>query len=449
MRVDVDLTDREVHDLRRSMERAFREAAREATRIRDPAELAAFAFDLCRPLWRLPERLAEELVTLVSEDPHGRPLLWAIATSASPPASQLAAVQIALRDEPLPTGTAMQVGMLEVDRVFAFEGDSRSTLVLGGSRPDVEGIQIFGLTIERETTGGAVLDGVACYTSEPAKLEELRDATAADLGIEPTEIAPAEALDRVLAATRRCGELGLRPSNQGMLAVNLLVRAGRAADAEDVLARLPDGIPPSEDEDELAEALEAWCDDGDLGEDWPALVMVVGTALFEFQVDLAGEALADLDRTMVEEFLLDHMAESDDLLDRDAERVPAAVAEVLRFLAETDRLDPAEAQDLAEAATALTRRFVAVRSRRRTSEGPAAALILAMTADGVDLHDRAAVAAWIADYNSLTIAERKARVPMRSLGDDVVAVPSRGGKRGRAVKARKTQRQARRRNRRR
>ena len=150
-----EVTDQELCDFRRSMKDALRETVRDTARIADPAELAAYAFDLCRPLWRMPERLAEEFVAMVAEHKRGRPLLWAIATSASPPASQLAAVHIALRDEPLPTGTAMQVGMLEVERAYALDGESEDTLQLGGIRPDVEGMQVFGLTIEREMTGGA------------------------------------------------------------------------------------------------------------------------------------------------------------------------------------------------------------------------------------------------------------------------------------------------------
>ncbi len=443
-----DVTEQEVRDFRRSMKPTVAEAVREAARMRDPAELAAYAFDLCRPAWKLPGRLAEEFTALVAEHKRGRPLLWAIATSASPPASQLAAVQIALRDEPLPTGPAMQVGMLEVERAYALDGDSESTLVIGGTRPDVDGLQIFGLTIEREATGGAVMDGVASFTDTATKVDELRDLTADDLGIEPVEISPAAALARVVAAARRCGELGLRPSNDGMLAVNLLVRASRIADAEDVLAMLPAGTPPGADaEDEFAESLEAWCEAGEAGEEWTALVMFAGCALFEFLAETYDQPIEELERADIEEFLLEHMAGSDDLVDEAVELFPIALADVLRFLGESGRVDPDHADGLAETVTALTPRFVERDSRTRRDDGPAAALVAAMTRDGVDFTDRAAVAVWIADYNSLTIEERKARVPIASLGDDVVSAPPAGGKRARPVKARKAQRQARRRNR--
>ncbi len=444
------VTEQEVRDFRRSMKPAVGDAARESARIRDPAELAAYAFDFCRPLWQMPERLAEALVALVAEHTRGRPLLWAIATSASPPGSQLAAVQIALRDEPLPTGTAMQVGMLEVERAYAFDGDAESTLVIGGARPDVDGLQIFGLTIEREGTGGAALDGIASFTDTAAKLEQLRDVTAADVGIEPVEITPAEALERVVAATRRCCELGLRPSNHGMLAVNLLVRASRIADAEDVLAKLPGGMSPADvAEDEFAEALEAWCDGGEVTEELTTLVLFAGCALFEYLAEMDDRPIEDVEPADIEEFLLEHIAGSDDLVDADVELFPAALADVMRFLAESGRVEQERADELAQTVSALTPRFVELEQRTRGDDGPAAALVAAMTKDGVDFTDRAAVAAWIADYNSLTTEERKARVPIPSLGDDVVAAPAAGGKRARTVKARKAQRQARRQNRRR
>lgn len=432
------------------MKGALGDAAREADRIRDPAELAAYAFDLCRPLSRIPERLAEEFVALVAQQKRGGPLLWAIATSASPPASQLAAVQIALRDEPPPSGTAMQVGMLEVECAYAFEDESEDTLVLGGVRPDVEGMQVFGLTIERETTGGAVMDGVASYTTHAVKLDELRDLTADDLGIEPVEVEPADALDRVVAAARRCGELGLRPSSPGVLAVNLLVRASRVDDAEEVLAGLPDGVPPwDDDEDEFGDSLEAWCEVGGLGETRTAFVMFAGYALFEFLAEDCDRPLSTLERADVDEFLLDHMPRSHDRPE-DPERFAAALADVLRFLGDTDQLDQARADDLIQLVAELTPEFVELCSDRPAAgDGPAAALVLAMVEDGIDVSDRVAVAEWIADYNSLTIEQRKARVPIPSLGDEVVHAPTRAGKHGQTVKARKAQRQARRRNRRR
>jgi hypothetical protein len=442
------VTEQEVRDFRRSMRPAVGDAVRESARIRDPAELAAYGYDLCRPAYRMPLRLAEEFVALVAEDKRGRPLLWAIATSASPPASQLAAVQIALHDESLPTGPAIQVGMLDVERAYAFDGDAESTLVIGGSRPDVDGFQIFGLTIEREGTGGAVVDGVASFTDAAVKLEQLRDLTANDLGIEPVEITPAETLERVVAATRRCGELGLRPSNHGMLAVNLLVRASRIADAEDVLAKLPGGMSPADvAEDEFAEALEAWCESGEVTEELTTLVLFAGCALFEYLAEVDDRPIEEVEGADIKEFLLEHMAGNDDLRDEDAEQVTVALADVLRFLAESGRIERERADELSETVAALTPRFVEADSRARRDEGPAAALVAAMTKDGVDFTDRAAVAAWIAGYNSLTTEERKARVPIPSLGDDVVAAPAAGGMKARTVKARKAQRQARRRNR--
>jgi hypothetical protein len=151
----------------------------------------------------------------------------------------------------------------------------------------------------------------------------------------------------------------------------------------------------------------------------------------------------------VDEFLLDHMPRSHDCPD-EPERFTSALTDVIRFLADTERLERTVADSLIDLVAGLTPEFVQLCSDRRVGgDGPAAALVLAMIEAGVDFSDPAAVAGWIADYNSLTIEQRKARVPIPSLGDEVIPAPSRTGKRGQTVKARKARRQARRRNRRR
>lgn len=262
---------------------------------------------------------------------------------------------------------------------------------------------------------------------------------------------------RIAAGARRGAECRLGPTSDALLAVNLLVRAGER-DAEEVLAALP-GLPaladviPSwyEDDDEneavdedaleaeveeLLAALDAWCEDRNAAADWQSLVTFAGGSMAEFRLSYCATGPADWNAGDLHEYLLDYVPRKVTIAEEDIERFPLGVAEVLHFLGETGRLDAHEASDLAGRAAACAARFTAA-ARDRSNYGPAKALVTAMLADGVDLHDQHQVDSWIATYNALPLGERRART---SSPPTATSVKKR-------AKTRKAQRQARRRHR--
>ncbi len=124
---------------------------------------------------------------------------------------------------------------------------------------------------------------------------------------------------------------------------------------------------------------------------------------------------------------------------------------MLRFLGETGSLPARQTEALGRRARALTEEFaLAARDPRRF--GPAKAIGEAMRADGIDVFDQAAVAAWIERFNELPREERDRRAPALAQPPFLPAAtspPTPGKTRPNVKKARKAQRRARARSRRR
>ncbi len=173
----------------------------------------------------------------------------------------------------------------------------------------------------------------------------------------------------------------------------------------------------------------------------------------DFRAWYADGAVTGWDAVDLGEYLLDFVPRKVGIDHDHVERFPQAVAEVFRFLGATGRRDPTAAEQLATAAVAATDEFVE-RATDPRNFGLAKAMTSAMLADGVDLSSQAAVERWIAGYNALPEEERQRRVP--AFARPVLLAPPSPrrqarpatSKRKTAAKVRKTQRQARRRNRR-
>jgi hypothetical protein len=199
-------------------------------------------------------------------------------------------------------------------------------------------------------------------------------------------------------------------------------------------------------------ALEDWCGDQDFDEAFTGLVCYAGDSMAGFRASHVDGDLTAWNAVDLGEYLLDFVPRKVGLDDDHLARFPQAVTEVLRFLGETGRLDPIIVESLAAAASSVSERFVD-RATDPRSFGPAKAMARAMLADGVDLSDQRAIDGWIAAYNLLPEQERHRRVPALTppafpvvlLAAPSPTVPSR---RKKQAKARKVQRQARRRNRR-
>lgn len=474
------LSEDERRDFREWIRRPACEIVREAARIDDPAELELLGAEII-PLEVLagPPEAAAELVTMIGEARGGLSLLRAISVAAPPPLSTLAADAAARLGEGPLSIAAQRVGTLVPEHAFALDADEPVTsVVVACRRPGVSGFQILGFTFEWSETGGAIKDALATVTVEEDEFEPVLLEPARGLGVEPEEISLEEAVERVAAGARRCGELGFGLGRQALLAVALLLRAGGRSDADELLEPLA-GRPGlsaalgNEGDDEDADddpgfderavraevelfdvALDAWCTGRGFDVEWHDLVSYVGRTMADFRSWYADGHVADWNRSELGEYLLDFVPRKVGIEDSHVELFPEAVAEVFRFLAESGRLEAEAAEDLGKGALEVTDRFVAA-ARNPRNFGLAKAMTAAMLDDGVDVADEAAVYAWIDGFNALPGEERLLpafAVPRwPALTGSPFGPPAKlaSGRRKTAAKVRKTQRQARKRNRRR
>ena len=463
------------------MARPVRALVRDAARVEDPTELELLAASVVPPVLHQagPPGAVAELVTLVAETKGGRSLLRALSVAALPPVSTLAAAALARLGEGPLTVAAQRAGTLVPERAFALDADEpvTSMLVLC-RRPGGDDRQLLGYTFEWPATGGAIKDAFAGTVEPGPGLEEALLEPARTRGIEVAEIPVAQVVARVAEGARRCAEVGFGPDREALPAVTLLLRAAGHPEADELvapLAGLPvladtlDGVRDEEldeegaerDEealrtklDELAVALDGWCEGEGFDEEWRDLVCYAGRTMADFRAWYSDGEPTAWSAVALGEYLLDFVPRKVGIEDDHLERFPQAVAEVFRFLGATARLEPRAAELLAAAAVAASEKFTARASDPRNF-GLAKAMTTAMLADGVDLADRRQVDRWIADYNALPEDERHRRVPafaLPGLPSLPLPAPSRQQRpasrtRKSAATARKAKRRARRRNR--
>jgi hypothetical protein len=443
-----DLTGAEVEAFRRELAKDMAEAVGVVATVDDPAEVELCGFELATSLALAPPQIVAEALGMIATEEHGERLLHAMAVAASPPVSQLAAAAVET-----PKRTAFRP-----DRAHLLDWGDAQSVIVAGTRRDTSGIQILVLQLEQSETRGAVKDGFASSIVGTEDLDQTLQSAAAE-GVEPREIAVAEAVELVAAGARRCVENAAGPTDDATLAVNLLLRASEVEDAEELLAALPAlpafvGVGADADPDnaeaqieELTTALEEWCDESDdLPEGATELILDAGFAMASFRAGYRGGVHTPWTEHDLVEFLLDYVPRKVDVAEEDVERFPLAVSHVFHFLSESGVV-PARAA-LAFAATTLemTREFVEAASDP-ANFGPAKALAGAMARDGVDLGDRAAIDTWIGEWNSLPIEERR-RLPMALPEPPPDVVHAGPGTPAKRTAARKAARKARRRNRR-
>ena len=465
------LSQEERDEFRRWIGRSLRDVVRNAARIDDPAELELFAAGLVPPLVLVsgPPGVAAELVAILAEAKGGRSLLRAMSAAAPPPLSTLATEAAARLGEGPLTLAAQRTGTLVPERAFALDADEPVTSVLVACRrPGVAGFQVLGFTFEWPETGGAIKDAFASAMIGEEELERELLEPARRLGVEPEEISPEDAVERLAAGARCCAEVGLGPDEDALPAVTLLLRGGGRPDADELLEQLVglpaladvldgDDLEPDEETlsaeiDRFDAALEDWCAEQGFDEDRLGVVTYAGHTMADFRAwyadgDVTGWNAVDLD-----EYLLEFVPRKVGIDDEDIERFPEAVAEVFRFLAATGRLETEAAEKLAsEALTAADPFVAAARDPRRF--GLAKAMTAAMLEDGVDPADEVSIQRWVAAYNALPQDERHRRIPAFARPSFLPsetprpAAPPAKNKRKSTAKARKTQRQARKRSR--
>ena len=450
---------------------SLRLAVLELSTIDDAGELELAAAQI-HPLTVIEtlDGVVEEAIALIEETPNGYPVLRAMAAAAAPPVTRFAAAAAARLEEsgsPVLPPALEHVGGLAPERAWWLEdGSGITSLTVACRRPGADGVQILSFTFEWPLTDGAIKDGVATPTVSDADLAEVVFDRSAELGLEPEEIPPAEAVERLARGARRCRETELGPPSDAFPAVALLLRAGRVPDAEELLeelmqvGNLAEAVEATleDDEDELrreidafVERFKAWYEAHEPDDEALGRAVYIAGAMADYRTWYADGSIHAWNAADLEEFLLGWVPRKVGVDDEDIEHVPATVAEVLRFLGETGSLPVRQAEALDRRARALTEEFaLAARDPRRF--GPAKAISEAMRADGIDVFDQAAVAAWIERFNELPREERDRRAPALAQPPFLPAAtspPTPGKTRPNVKKARKAQRRARDRSRRR
>lgn len=448
----------------------LREAVKEAARLDDPAQLELFASDLLPAVaLRSMPGTAAAAVDAIAELPGARTLLRAMAAAAAPPLSVLAGEAAGRLGSGPVSLAAEQVGTLVPDRAWELDlGEPVSCVLVSCARPGSALRQVLCFTLERLATGGAIKDG---FASEPVELGELDEAFLRPMradGVEPGEIPPERAVELVADGAARCAEAGLGPTREALFAATLLLRAGGRGDADELLEPLlglpslaetiDDLLADDADEDareaqvdELVDDLGAWCEQEVAGDDEGDLVLYAGGCMADFRARYGDGRVAGWSAADLEEFLLDFVPRKVGLGEDDVERFPGAVAQVLRFLGESGRLDADRADRLMLLAHELHGKF-AERARDPANFGLAKGMVAAMAGDGVDPTDEAAVEEWIETFNARSREEREALVPAIASPPLPLAPPQparASRKAAKAKKARRAQGQARKRNRRR
>jgi len=464
------LSDGDRREFRAMVGRSLREAVRSAARLDDPAELELFAGELL-PTILLAETpgAAAEAVDVIAEAPGGLTLLKGMAAAAPPPVSALAAQAVARIGEGPASVAAAQAGTLVPVRAWELDaGEAVTSVLVECRRPGFACSQMVCFTLEWPLTDGALKDGFVSPPVEAGRVEADFLAPVRAGGIVPAEIRPAAAVELVATGAARCAEEGLGPADGALLAVTLVLRAAGRPDADELLEPLP-GLPSLEDfidevlegaeeEDEeealaaeidnLVATIDGWCAGQGLDDARRGLTCFAGGCMAEFRAhyldgDLTGWTAADL-----EEFLLDYVPRKVSLEPESVERFPDAVVDVLRCLGDVGRLEPERAGGLATGVLELREEFVE-EARDPSNWGLAKGMFAAMSMAGVDPTDGDAVQRWIDVFNGRPVEERERLVP--ALGSLPHAEATGGGNRKRkgAAKAKKAQRQARKRNRRR
>lgn len=461
-RVFPALSDDDRRSFRAMLGSPLREAVQEAARLDDPADLELLSGELLPAgmLAEVPE-LAAEAVAAIAELPAALTLLKGMAAAAPPPLSTLAAEAVARIGEGPASVAAVQAGTLTPVRAWEVDADEPVTSVMVECRrPGFACSQVLCFTLEWPLTDGALKDGFVSGPVEPEQVEADFLGPVRAEGLEPAEIRPAAAIELVATGAARCAAAALGPSEGALSAAILLLRAGGRVDADELIEPLPalpgledfiDEVLAGGDEealraeiDELVAGLDGWCVGRGLDEDRRGLVCYAGGCMADFRAFHLGGDPGDWNAVELEDFLHDYAPRKVGLEPEDVDRFPDAVADVLRFLGETGRLEPRAADELA--AQALDARAGFEEAAADPSNwGLAKGMVAAMSAAGVDPTDEAAVQDWIDAFNERPVEERERLVP--ALGSLPHAVAGGGGGRKRKAKAKKSQRQARKRNR--
>jgi hypothetical protein len=451
---------------------AFRAILSDGPMPTDPAELELLAATLLVPL-ELPEMPAAVIGAFFGEieargDEAAASILSALAVLCTGDAATAAldgVERLAARGVSSPaTG---KVGGAVVRAAVAMTSDDAELLVALLGRPKGRRLQVAMLGIEHADTGGALVE---CMLSPPmpaAKARALLEQTD-DAGRRAEPIEPDELVARALAAAQLAVDLDIQLGHEAAIAMPIIARALTGDPAG--LPR-PETIPPWEDDDpelivdaigdedgyqeltaqllaELADWAHLSCPpDGPV---WRSGDFVASTML-DWKGGYGDGHLGRWTRIDLAEFLLDWFPRKVTAEPETLEDVIDCVIAFLRFLDERESLSGEPLDVLAEASEELREEFLEA-TADPSSWGLAKSLAMQMLADGVDPEDPDALETWMTHFNGRSLDERDAVIGApadRMLGRAQPVGGTSPAKRSKQAAQRKSQRAARKRNRRR
>lgn len=440
----------------------------------DPDELERLAAMLLVPLEQpgmhgdAPQALLDVIEQHGDADAVG--ILAAIgAIGREPISGQARAAVDRLAGAGVTCANADLLGALGLREGMRMEDGDAELLVALLRRPRARKAQVAVLGIEREATGGALVECMLTPPLSAAETRELLDGEALETGASaPERVSPAELTRRAAAAAQRAVDVGVPLGHDGATVMPIIARALTGDPAG--LAR-PESLPPWEDDDPELIVDAANDEDGyhrvmerllDELEEYATAAYAAGSAvrrhgafvassMLEWKGGYGDGVLGRWTADDLAEYLLDHFPRKVSVADEGLEAVPECAIAFLRFLDDRGSLSGEPPEHLEEACEALRDEF-----RRRAQDsgswGLAKSMVMQMYAEGVDPGDSQAVEAWMAEFNARSRAERDEVIGGAADRMLAAARPSPGGRAGgdRQRRAqRKAQRTARKRNRRR
>jgi hypothetical protein len=457
-----------LHKARDRLTEGFADLLEEAGALEDAAEIERFVCLAVLPLGQptVPEELTHAVVDALEElDPPGAPLLAAAELLGPPRLRDAAAAALERLRRPdgelrVPAG----LGALRLRDAERLRSASADMYVLELTRPGDPRIQTAALVVECQETGGALTGG---RLGEPRAEEEARGLRG-ELGraqaepLERASVKPSTVRKVLLAAADRTRELDIEVDFDLAACLPLLSLAV-AGDAQAIgpvrIAELDPGGPYVGPEDhEEFERLS-----GEMLADFEQEVVAhspegsalrlggefIAGAMLDWKWSYGDGRLAHWTAADVEDFLLDFTPRKISLHDDEVDHPIVGAIAFTDFLADAGVLEGDTPETLAWVAASL-RADVAEALRDRSRYGPAKALMTQAESEGVDFTDRAALQAWIDDFNSRPFAERdRVLGPSVSAMEGAASPPARTrGARQERRRRRKGARAARRRNRR-
>jgi hypothetical protein len=392
-------------------------------------------------------------------------VLAAIAVLAAEPlAAQAAASTERLAGDGIASPAAAALGMLAVEQAVRIEGAGVELLVALLRRPGAREVQAAMLAIEREHTGGAL---VQCALAPPARFHDARELLdGIDGASAPEPLALGELAARAVAAARRAAEHEIALGHEAGPALPIVSRALTGDPAglprPAVLAPWEDDDPelsvdPADDEDDFQRVMEtllAELEQHAKATYAPDSVVwehgdFVASTMLQWKGGYQDGRLGRWTRADLAEYLLDYFPRKVSVDDETLAAVPECVRAFLGFLGARGSLtgDPLEQLELA---LGELRDEFHQRARDSSHWGLAKSMVMQMRAEGLE---PGALGAWIADFNTRPLQQRDAIVGpaadrmAHAAGLRSAAAP-RAPKQQRAQQ-RKAQRTARKRNRRR